>query len=151
MSANAGANAGQQKSGSKWGMIAIIVGVVGCLGVMVIGILAAIAIPNFIMFQCKAKQSEAKTNLSGIFTAEKAFYGEHGFYTSDLKAVDWVPDGRPAYIYGFSRPGPSRQTLSAQERSGLGADYDEGRKDTTSSGVAGQGFASDKMVDHSGA
>jgi len=39
--------------------------------VAIIGILAAIAIPNFLKFQCKSKQSEAKTNLSGIFTARR--------------------------------------------------------------------------------
>ena len=34
--------------------------------VAIIGILAAIAIPNFIKFQAKSKQSEAKTNLKAI-------------------------------------------------------------------------------------
>ncbi|MBI2370572.1 MAG: prepilin-type N-terminal cleavage/methylation domain-containing protein, partial [Deltaproteobacteria bacterium] len=32
--------------------------------VAIIGILAAIAIPNFLRFQAKSKQSEAKTNLA---------------------------------------------------------------------------------------
>jgi len=44
--------------------------------VAIIGILAAIAIPNFIKFQARSKQSEAKTNLKAIFTGEKARYGE---------------------------------------------------------------------------
>ena len=44
--------------------------------VAIIGILAAIAIPNFLRFQAKSKQSEAKTNLGGIFTAEIAYFGE---------------------------------------------------------------------------
>src|SRR3954467_5075932 len=70
--------------------------------VAIIGILAAIAIPNFLKFQCKAKQSEAKTNLAGIFTAEKAFFGEYNPYSSDLISVNWVPDGSPVYIYGFN-------------------------------------------------
>ena len=43
--------------------------------VAIIGILAAIAIPNFLRFQAKSKQSEAKTNLGGIFTAEIAYFG----------------------------------------------------------------------------
>ena len=33
--------------------------------VAIIGILAAIAIPNFIKFQARSKQSEAKANLKG--------------------------------------------------------------------------------------
>src|SRR2546423_15670677 len=77
--------------------------------VAIIGILAAIAIPNFLKFQCKSKQAEAKTNLSGIFTAEKAFFGEHNTYGTDLISVNWQPDGTPLYIYGFNGtrdPGP---------------------------------------------
>ncbi|MFI5216165.1 MAG: type IV pilin protein, partial [Candidatus Limnocylindria bacterium] len=37
--------------------------------VAIIGILAAIAIPNFLKFQLKAKTSEGKTNLAAIRTA----------------------------------------------------------------------------------
>src|SRR5689334_2957683 len=44
--------------------------------VAIIGILAAIAIPNFIKFQAQSKQSEAKANLKAIFTAQKAFFQE---------------------------------------------------------------------------
>src|SRR3712207_9241843 len=36
--------------------------------VAIIGILAAIAIPNFIRFQARARQSEANTNLKSLFT-----------------------------------------------------------------------------------
>ena len=70
--------------------------------VAIIGILAAIAIPNFLKFQCKSKQSEAKTNLSGIFTAEKAFFGEYNTYGTDLISINWQPDGTPVYLYGWS-------------------------------------------------
>lgn len=44
--------------------------------VAIIGILAAIAIPNFLRYQAKSKQSEAKTNLGGIFVAETSYFGE---------------------------------------------------------------------------
>jgi prepilin-type N-terminal cleavage/methylation domain-containing protein len=69
--------------------------------VAIIGILAAIAIPNFLKFQCKSKQSEAKVNLAGIFTAETAFFGEYNTYGTDLVSVNWQPDGAPLYLYGF--------------------------------------------------
>jgi type IV pilus assembly protein PilA len=36
--------------------------------VAIIGILAAIAIPNFLQYQMKSRQSEAKTNLQAIKT-----------------------------------------------------------------------------------
>jgi type IV pilus assembly protein PilA len=52
--------------------------------VAIIGILAAIAIPNFLRFQLKAKSSEGKTNLAAIRTAEESYYAEYGVYVSAL-------------------------------------------------------------------
>jgi type IV pilus assembly protein PilA len=50
--------------------------------VAIIGILAAIAIPNFLTYQAKAKSSEAKTNINGIRTSEVAFFAETGAYVA---------------------------------------------------------------------
>ncbi len=44
--------------------------------VAIIGILAAIAIPNFLTFRLKAKTSEAKANLGSIRTCEEAYKAE---------------------------------------------------------------------------
>jgi len=66
--------------------------------VAIIGILAAIAIPNFLRFQAKSRQSEAKTNLGGIFTAQTAFLGEKDDY-GDLNLVSWAPTGTTKYRY----------------------------------------------------
>ena len=59
--------------------------------VAIIGILAAIAIPNFLRFQLKAKSSEGKTNLAAIRTAEQSYYSEFGVYVS----ADVSPAGAP--------------------------------------------------------
>jgi len=48
--------------------------------VAIIGILAAVAIPNFILFQMRSKTSEAKTNLAAIRTAQEGFFAEFGSY-----------------------------------------------------------------------
>ena len=48
--------------------------------VAIIGILAAIAIPNFIKFQCRSKQSEAKSNLKALFVAEESYRAEYEAY-----------------------------------------------------------------------
>ena len=66
--------------------------------VAIIGILAAIAIPNFLRFQAKSKQSEAKTNLGGIFTAETAYFGERSFY-GNFNQIAWAPTGTTRYTY----------------------------------------------------
>jgi len=48
--------------------------------VAIIGILAAIAIPNFLSYQLKAKTAEAKTNIGSIKTSQEAFKAEYDFY-----------------------------------------------------------------------
>ncbi len=50
--------------------------------VAIIGILAAIAIPNFLAYQLKSKTIEAKTNLAGIKTAELTFSADRSCYLS---------------------------------------------------------------------
>jgi len=66
--------------------------------VAIIGILAAIAIPNFLKFQAKSKQSEAKSQLGAIFTGELAYFGEQNMY-GDFVAINWSPSGTPRYHY----------------------------------------------------
>ncbi len=61
--------------------------------VAIIGILAAIAIPNFLKYQAKSKQAEAKTNLKGIFTSETAYFGEQNFYSNDFAGIGFALAG----------------------------------------------------------
>lgn len=60
--------------------------------VAIIGILATIAVPNFQRFQARAKQAEAKTELSGIHTAQKAFIIEYNSYTRVLPITGFIPE-----------------------------------------------------------
>jgi type IV pilus assembly protein PilA len=48
--------------------------------VAIIGILAAIAIPNFLRFQLRARSSEGKTNIAAIRTAEEGYNAEYNVY-----------------------------------------------------------------------
>jgi len=50
--------------------------------IAIIGILAAIAIPTYLSYVNRAKDSEAQTNLGGIFTAETAFSSTNSVYIS---------------------------------------------------------------------
>ncbi len=50
--------------------------------VAIIGILAAIAIPNFLRYQAQSRQAESRTNLGGIFVSEIAFFGNNARYGS---------------------------------------------------------------------
>jgi type IV pilus assembly protein PilA len=67
--------------------------------VAIIGILAAIAIPNFIRFQARSKQSEAKTNLKSMFTAQKAYFGERDQFLSRGDVIGFAPEQSNRYYY----------------------------------------------------
>jgi type IV pilus assembly protein PilA len=61
--------------------------------VAIIGILAAIAVPNFQKFTAKSKQSEAKSNLSAFYSAERAFSAEWQAYNGSFLVVGFAPTG----------------------------------------------------------
>ncbi len=73
--------------------------------VAIIGILAAVAIPNFQKFQSKARQSEAKSSLGALYSAEKAFSAEYNGYHAGLDKVGFCPDGQVRYNIGFGAIG----------------------------------------------
>ena len=50
--------------------------------VAILGILAAIAYPNFARFQLRAKAGEVKLNLVAIRTANGGYFGEYGTYVN---------------------------------------------------------------------
>ena len=55
--------------------------------VAIIGILAAIAIPNYQRYQARTRQSEAKVALSSVYTSQMGFAAEYATYGSCLKAM----------------------------------------------------------------
>ena len=67
--------------------------------IAIIGILAAIAIPNFLNYQCKAKQSEAKSNLGNIRTSEEAYFAEFDIYAQNTGAIGFATKGNTRYTY----------------------------------------------------
>jgi prepilin-type N-terminal cleavage/methylation domain-containing protein len=71
--------------------------------VAIIGILAAIAIPNFQKYQAKARQKEAQLQLSAIYTAELSNKGERATFTACLDQAGFRPEGdRRFYALGFT-------------------------------------------------
>ena len=75
--------------------------------VAIIGILAAIAIPNFLTYQLKSRQAEAKTNLQAIKTSEIAFQAERGCYlgiATEALQVAAGPAKTAAYPWGIGQP-----------------------------------------------
>ena len=69
--------------------------------VAIIGILAAIAIPNFIKFQARSKQSEVKGNLKGIFTSQRSYLQEHDTYGGDFRSIGYAPERNNRYAFSM--------------------------------------------------
>ncbi len=65
--------------------------------VAIVAILASIAIPNFLRFQMKSKQSEARILLAGVFEAEVAYFAEANRFSSDYNEINFTPSADPKY------------------------------------------------------
>ena len=101
--------------------------------IAIIGILAAIAIPNFLKYQLKAKTTEAKVSLSAIRTSQEAYKAENDIYLAcavstsggltaattagqkgvfaipvagaGFDAIGWTPSGDVYYCYQVATAG----------------------------------------------
>lgn len=56
--------------------------------VVIIGVLAAIAIPKFQNTKGKANAATLRSDLRNLATAEEAYFYENGVYTNDLNALN---------------------------------------------------------------
>jgi len=83
--------------------------------VAVIGLLAALAIPNYVRFQAKAKQAEVKGNLKAAFTCERSYYQEHSTYTSCTKAIGFAPERGNRYRYTLNTTVRADETCGTTE------------------------------------
>jgi len=108
--------------------------------VAIIGILAAIAIPNFLRFQLRAKSTEGKTNLAAIRTAEEGYQAEFGTYVAaaalpaapgaakqvwpavaaGFNTIGWAPEGEVYFQYDIIANGapPAPATLYTARATG---------------------------------
>lgn len=59
--------------------------------VAIIGLLSAVAIPNFKKYQAKSKISEAKLQLSAAYTAEQSFFSDFNMYHTCLPYMGFDP------------------------------------------------------------
>lgn len=105
--------------------------------VAIIGILAAIAIPNFIRFQARSKQAEAKTNLKAIFTGQKSRFGERDSFSSSLGDIGFSPErgNRYSYDLGLDTAVP----IAAGAATGLGVQCTAARTRDRTTAVEGAG------------
>lgn len=71
--------------------------------VIIIGILAAVAIPNVLLQVGKARETEAKTNLSAIGQSQQAYFIQRGTFADQINKLDIYISSSGFYNY----PDPS--------------------------------------------
>ena len=87
--------------------------------VVIIGILAALAYPNLEKYLKRARQTEAKTNLSAIYTAQKIHFTLHQSYAEDINKLDLsLAQG----LYTFTIQEASKNTFKAQAKGNIDDD-----------------------------
>lgn len=92
--------------------------------VAIIGILASVAIPQYNKYQRKAKQTEAKLMLSGIYTSNLSFNAEWGYSTPNLYQMGFAPSGDILYNVGFSGETPAgTKAINKATAADMPADY----------------------------
>lgn len=87
------------------------------LVVAVIGLLAALAIPNFMRFQARAKTSEVKTSLQAVYTAQRSYFSEHDMYADNLNSLNVIIDRGNRYAYYLTPAGAMVRRTAALETS----------------------------------
>ena len=92
--------------------------------VVIIGILAAIAIPKFATTKDKAKLASIKTDLRNLMTAQEAYFSDYSTYAANVGALTAAPynfsfsagntqQAGPAWRAAGRRPSPTRPSRPA--------------------------------------
>ncbi len=67
--------------------------------VAIIGVLAAVAIPNFKTYQAKAKTTESKLQLAAAYAAQVSFNADSDSYANCLSSMGYNPSNESASRY----------------------------------------------------
>lgn len=83
--------------------------------IVIIGILAALAIPKLLGATSKAKLSEFKSVLKSVYTLEETHLQEAGAYTTDSAAIGFsTPGGKANFAYAIKGLGTNLGTATVK-------------------------------------
>jgi type II secretory pathway pseudopilin PulG len=111
---------------SPWSFILIEMLVV----VLITGILAAIALPQYQKAVDRARIQEALSNLQSIANAEEAYYLTTGSYTNDFRKLDIkfsCPDSAPGEHYGTCETANFQYVLYTDPTRGWSTEFKTGK------------------------
>lgn len=94
-----------RKGLSRTLLFALIGGGLVVLACPCVGILAAVAIPNFMSYQARARQSECRANLTSFRANAQLVLLERELFRLDLSSLGFKPERGNRYAY-FVGPGP---------------------------------------------
>ncbi|MFZ4713029.1 MAG: type IV pilin protein [Bacteriovoracaceae bacterium] len=89
--------------------------------VAIIGLLSAVAIPNFKKYQAKSKTSEAKLQLAAAYSAMTSFYSDYDYYSVCLNIMGFDPSNEANqryYAIGFGASMTGTQASADIEANG---------------------------------
>ena len=88
--------------------------------VVIIGILAAIAIPKFTQVSKNAKQAEAGPILAQLCTLQQSYYQRHDAYAAMADLTGWQDPGAKYFnAWAFAAPNASAGLTAAGSAAGL--------------------------------
>ena len=104
--------------------------------VAIIGILAAIAVPNFVAMQYRAKRAEVPSNVDGIKTAELAY---DAAFDAFVQQTAWIPTSGPDKIqYAWPSSGTGFATIGWAPDGNVRGQYTLQSNGTTGFTVSGR-------------
>ncbi|MBX7112745.1 MAG: DUF4190 domain-containing protein [Myxococcaceae bacterium] len=109
--------------------------------VPIVGIQAAIVIPNFIRFQARSKQAECKTQLKSLWVAQRMFHEERHAWAGQFGELAFRPEQGNRYSYFLTATevilaDPKRAVSGATPPSHVAALHEHGIE----VGVSDEGF-----------
>ena len=107
----------------------------------IIGILATIAIPNFRKYQAKSKTTEAKIQLSSVYTSLESMLLEYDTYATCLGSAGYNPsEDYATRFYGVGFGGQNTATETTAKGNGLGGCDTGTNGECSGAGCTGSGW-----------
>ena len=91
--------------------------------VAIIGILAAVAVPNLIGMTDEAKVARIQSDLTTVGTAVELYYVKNGSYPTSMEALVNTADGKKGYLKSIPEPPDAKVTYTLKSNGEVTATF----------------------------